>query len=153
TGAASFSGDGDPATTAGLNAPSDVVVAPDGTLYIADLGNRRVRKVTPQGVISTYAGTGLDRIGPDDVMATQSGIREPTHLALGADGSLYITDRLGNQVRKVALDGTIAVFAGRATDGGNAGEGERPADTALAIKGRDGYGYCSPVCLDADVAR
>ncbi|HEX2517102.1 MAG TPA: hypothetical protein VH257_20525, partial [Chloroflexota bacterium] len=131
TGAAGFSGDGGQATAAALNAPSDVVVAPDGTLYIADLSNRRVRKVTPQGVISTYAGNGLDRIGPDGVLATSASIREPTHLALGKDGSLYVTDRPGNQVRKVAPDGTISVFAGRGTGGGNTGEGERAVDTSL----------------------
>jgi len=131
TGASGFSGDGGQATAAALNAPSDVVVAPDGTMYIADLSNRRVRKVTPQGVISTYAGNGLDRIGPDGVMASQASIREPTQLALGPDGSLYITDRPGNQIRKVAPDGTIAVFAGRGTGGGNAGEGERAQDATL----------------------
>ena len=131
TGAAGFSGDGGQATAAALNAPSDVAVAPDGTMYIADLSNRRVRKVTPQGVISTYAGNGIDRIGPDGVIATQASIREPTHIALGADGSLYITDRPGNQIRKVAPDGTISVFAGRGTPGGNLGEGERAQDTSL----------------------
>ncbi len=131
TGAAGFSGDGGQATAAALNAPSDVAVAPDGTMYIADLSNRRVRKVTPQGVISTYAGNGLDRIGPDGVIATQASIREPTHIALGADGSLYVTDRPGNQVRKVAPDGTISVFAGRGTPGGNLGEGERAQDATL----------------------
>ncbi|MDQ3699854.1 MAG: hypothetical protein M3442_02920, partial [Chloroflexota bacterium] len=97
TGASGFSGDGGAATSATLNQPSDVVAAPDGTLYIADLGNRRVRRVAPNGTISNYAGNGLDRIGPNGVPATQASIREPTHLALGPDGSLYITDRPGNQ--------------------------------------------------------
>ena len=132
TGSAGFSGDGAQATAAALNAPSDVAVAPDGTMYIADLGNRRVRKVTPQGVISTYAGNGQDRIGSDGGPATQASMREPVHLALGADGSLFVTDRLGNQVRKIAPDGTIAVFAGRGTTGGNIGEfGERATDVTL----------------------
>ena len=132
TGSAGFSGDGAQATAAALNAPSDVAVAPDGTMFIADLGNRRVRKVTPQGVISTYAGNGIDRIGSDGGPATQASMREPTHLALGGDGSLYVTDRTGNQVRKIAPDGTIAVFAGRGTTGGNIGEfGERATDVTL----------------------
>jgi len=55
TGAAGYSGDGGPATTAQLNRPFDVAIGPDGSLYIADQYNNRVRRVGPDGIITTVA--------------------------------------------------------------------------------------------------
>src|SRR5262245_33874128 len=65
TGTPGFSGDGGLATTAQLNLPSGVAVDPEGNLFIADSANRRIRKVTPDGMISTVAGTGISGFGGD----------------------------------------------------------------------------------------
>src|SRR5438093_6502178 len=59
TGVKGFSGDGGPAAEAQLNSPTGVARGPDGSLYICDTGNHRLRKVTPDGNITTVAGTGL----------------------------------------------------------------------------------------------
>jgi sugar lactone lactonase YvrE len=131
TGASGFSGDGGPAVQARLNNPAGIAVDPQGAIYVADSSNRRVRRISPEGTISTVAGNGLDRIGGDGGPATQASLRDPLGVALGPDGSLYIADRAGNQVRKVAPDGSIAVFAGRGTGGGNAGEAEKALDATL----------------------
>jgi len=112
TGDAGYSGDGGPADQAMLNWPSDVVSAPDGSLYIADVGNRRIRRVTPDGIITTVAGTGGAGINSDGLPADQATFYYPRSIALGPDGSLYIADRDGRRVYRVAADNTITVAAG-----------------------------------------
>jgi len=87
-----YSGDGGAATAAMLNAPSDVAVAPDGTLYIADNKNCRIRKVDPQGVISTFAGSPqfIDDTYCDTPVVPPDHVGNPDALALSKDGSLIV---------------------------------------------------------------
>src|ERR1019366_8586048 len=109
--------DGGPANGAYLNAPTDLAIDGANNLYICDLGNSRVRKVTPQGTISTVAGNGSSTSSGDNGPATSAGI---LILGLAADkvGNLYIKD--GFRVRKVtASTGVIAPFAGNGTEGSN----------------------------------
>src|SRR5690606_5024082 len=96
-GTAGSSGDGGPAVQASLGTPAGVAVGPDGTLYISDQGSHTVRAVSPDGVISTIAGTG--RAAPDSgaeivegAAATEVDLRLPDALAVGADGTVYIAD-------------------------------------------------------------
>ncbi|MEO8799780.1 MAG: hypothetical protein ABI551_17935, partial [Polyangiaceae bacterium] len=111
-GTAGFSGDGGPAKNAQLSSPFDVALGRDGSIYIADSGNRRVRKITPNGVISTVAGTGNDAYDGDGGPATSASIREPHGLAVGPDGSLYVTDTVAENLRRITADGTITTIAG-----------------------------------------
>ncbi|HLP40354.1 MAG TPA: hypothetical protein VK465_02500, partial [Fibrobacteria bacterium] len=74
TGVAGYSGDGGPATQAQLNGPNNAVLGPDGSLYIADRGNSRLRRVTPDGIIQTVAGTGLPTYNGDDLPALKCNI-------------------------------------------------------------------------------
>ncbi|MEV6811059.1 hypothetical protein [Micromonospora sp. NPDC051296] len=133
-GTAGNSGDGGPAASAGLNTPSGVAVAPDGTVYISDTGNHTVRAVSPAGTITTVAGTG--RPGspgtqiPEGAPGTEVDLGSPTSLALGPDGTLYLADVALLRVFALAPDGTISVMAGTGLPG-SAGEGG-PA-TAAAI--------------------
>ncbi len=104
-------GDGLRATKAALVAPSDVAVGPDGTLYIADAGNARIRLVGTNGRISTVAGAGdPDGLGDDGpaTAATFDGLRG---IALAADGTLYAADSGHHRVRRITPDGRIATAA------------------------------------------
>lgn len=126
-----FSGDGGPAIDAELSLPFAVDVATDKTLYIADNKNNRVRKVTPDGTISTFAGTGTRGFSGDDGPATAAQLGGPAGVELTGDGTLYISDRSSKRVRKVAPDGTITTFAGNGT-GGSAGDSGSATDAQLS---------------------
>jgi RHS repeat-associated protein len=116
-----YSGDGGPATQAQLGFPQGVALAPDGSLYIADTWTHRIRRVAPNGIITTVAGTGTFA-GPggysgDGGPATAAQLNQPRGIAIGPDGSLYIADRLNNRIRRVDTDGIITTIAGNGTGG------------------------------------
>ncbi len=112
-GALGSSGDGGPATSASMNSPIGIAVDATGNVYIADLGNNRIRKVTPAGVISTVAGTGGYGYGGDGGPATGARLSSPAGVALDASGNLFIADTFNARVRKVdAGTGRIITVAG-----------------------------------------
>ena len=110
-------GDGGPATAAILNLPFGMAVSPDGSLYIADTGSNRIRRVAPDGIITTVAGNGQScflttaRCG-DGGRATFAQLNAPYGVAVGPDGSLYIADRGNSRIRRVTPDGIITTVAG-----------------------------------------
>ncbi|NJD69712.1 MAG: PKD domain-containing protein [candidate division NC10 bacterium] len=122
TGGAGFSGDGGPATQAGLNWIYDVAVAPDGSLYIADGGNHRIRRVGPDGMITTVAGTGYWGFSGDSGPATQATLYWPSGVAVASDGSLYIADSGNRRIRRVGPDGIITTMAGTGALLGSSGD-------------------------------
>jgi len=91
-----FSGDNGPATSAQLNGPSGVAVDSGGNLYIADVGNSRIRKVS-NGVITTVAGGGMQ--SGDSGPATSAEMSGPAGVAVDSAGNLYIADTLDNRIR------------------------------------------------------
>lgn len=111
TGTTGFSGDGGPATAAQLNRPAAVTVASDGTLYFADASNRRIRRITPAGIIETIAGTGDATSGIDGALAIETSIASPVGLALDSAGNVYFT-ALGRFIRKVDTTGILTTIAG-----------------------------------------
>jgi hypothetical protein len=112
-----FSGDGGPATLAQMNYASDVVVDVQGNLFISDGGNLRIRKVSPNGVITTVAGNGTKGYSGDNGPATLAAITQPGQLAVDATGSLFFVDYYNNRIRRVSPDGTITTVAGNGKDG------------------------------------
>ena len=105
-----FSGDGGPATSAQLSAEG-IALDQTGNLYIADISNRRVRKVSPAGIITTVAGTGTPGDTGDGGPASSAELYEPIFVAVDSTGNLYIADTVEGVVRKVAPDGTISTYA------------------------------------------
>ena len=101
-----------PATGAQLRNPQKIALGPDGSLYIADSGNNRIRRVGLDGIITTVAGTGTEGFSGDEGPATQAALFSPQGIAVGPDGSLYIADSLNNRIRWVGPDGTITTVAG-----------------------------------------
>jgi len=130
TGASGFSGDDGPATAAMLYAPQAAVIDADGNLYIADIGNKRIRKVTPAGIISTVAGTGASGFSGDDGPATAAMLDHPIDVAIDADSNLYIADRYNHRIRKVTPAGMISTIAGTGIAGFS---GENSPATAAAL--------------------
>ncbi len=128
-----FSGDGDLAINAALNFPSAVAVADDGTVYIADTWNHRLRRVDPHtGIISTIAGTGQAKFYGDHGPAVKAALNEPVALALDGRGPLYLADQSNNRIRKLDLtSGVMMTVAGTGESGYN-GDGAPGPETSLA---------------------
>jgi hypothetical protein len=107
-----FSGDGGPAVEAQLSDPHGVTVDSLGNIYIADIGNQRIRKVTPGGTISTVAGNGGFGFSGDGGPAVAARLRHPYDVAVDSLGNIYIADYYNHRIRKVTPDGTINTVAG-----------------------------------------
>lgn len=109
TGEKGFSGDGGPATKAAFSGTFAIDLSHDEkTLYVADLGNRRIRAIElPSGIVSTIAGNGTRGIPQDGALAAESPLVDPRAVAAGADGTVYIVERNGNALRAVDKTGRI----------------------------------------------
>ena len=108
----SFAGDGGQAVRAILQQAEGVAIAPDGTTYIADAADHRIRIVSPNGDINTLAGDGTAGFDGDNGPAAKARLNNPYGLALDRQGNLYIAD-LGNaRIRMVTPDKQIRTVAG-----------------------------------------
>ena len=136
-GVLSYSGDGGPASSAQLNTPLGVAVDSTGNLYIADSANNVIRKVTPSGTISTFAGNGSAGFGGDGGSPTAAQLNRPQGLAVDSSGALYIADSQNARIRKVS-GGSITTVAGNGTpgfggDGGSATAAQLYVPTGVAV--------------------
>ncbi len=129
-GTAGFGGDGGPATgaTCELNLPVGIVFDKRGNLYISDQMNHRIRKVTPGGIISTFAGTGTLGFSGDGGPATAAQLRYPLFMRFDMWGDLVFMERETNRIRMISPDGIINTVAGIGATG-FAGDGT-PASNA-----------------------
>jgi uncharacterized protein (TIGR03437 family) len=128
-GLAGYSGDGGPAAQAQLNGPSGVAVDSSGNVFVADSGNHVVRKITPGGTITTFAGNGAAATSGDGGPAASASLALPTAVAVDSQGDLFITDSSANRVRLVNAGGVITTIAGAGTPGYGGDNG--PALSAL----------------------
>jgi sugar lactone lactonase YvrE len=117
-GVKGYGGDGGRGADAMLNHPAGVVVDYAGNAYCNDYGNDRIRKITPDGFITTYAGTGRYGYDGDGGPAAAAWLNDVYGLAMGADDALYIMDSLNFAVRKVDLaSGVITTILGKGVPG------------------------------------
>jgi YD repeat-containing protein len=117
-GVRGMTGDGGPARSASLGYISALAVDAAGNLYIADTDNRRIRRVSPSGVITTIAGNGTNdnSAGPGDGLPAIDIAIQPRSLAVDATGRLYFGDALNGRVRAILADGTVTTVAGGGAD-------------------------------------
>jgi GT2 family glycosyltransferase/DNA-binding beta-propeller fold protein YncE len=145
---AGFSGDFRRATTAQLDTPDGVAVAPDGDLIIADSHNDRIRRMDrPTGIITTIAGSGENGYDGDDGAATEASLNNPSAVAVAPNGDIYIADTLNYRVRMIDHEsGLIHTVAGDGIPGDEVeavGDGgpataahlNMPSDVALGPNG------------------
>jgi sugar lactone lactonase YvrE len=140
-GSQGFSGDGSAATNAQLNSPQGIAIGPDGTLYIADTANQRIRAVL-NGQITTLAGNGTSGFAGDAGPAIAAELNSPTALAVDATGALLVCDSANHRIRRIA-GGTITTIAGNGTQGffgdgaaATAAELDTPSGVAVGPDGR-----------------
>jgi sugar lactone lactonase YvrE len=153
-GVSGFTGDGDPATDAALNFPTDVALSDDGTIYVVDTDNHRIRKLDATGTITTLAGGGprLDPVVLDRIPATTASLSFPLGALADTDGNIYIADGGHGRVRKVSPDGMITTVAGGLRPGGLSQTPERPVDLGVGDGGPATLAVVGPIGLDFDAA-
>ena len=109
-------GDGVQAINASFSDVTDVALDAAGNLYIADASNHRIRKVTPGGIVTTVAGTGVQGSSGDRGLAINATLNRPISVALDTASNLYICDSSNHNVRQVSLaSGIITTYAGNGT--------------------------------------
>jgi class 3 adenylate cyclase len=134
TGQAGALGDGGPATAAELDGPQSVAIDSSGDVFIADSQNNRVQEVTASGTMTTFAGTGQSGYSGDGGPASKATLNDPTGVAIGFGGAIFIADSGNNVIREATRDPVsgayvISTFAGTG-DAGYNGEGGQ-ANSAL----------------------
>ncbi len=137
-----FRGDGGLAAGSLLSGPQDVAIGPDGTVYIADTENHRIRAVSRDGRIRTVAGVGLPGFFGDSPDATLSALNRPAGVTVDSTGTVFFSDTDNHLVRMIPPDGSIETIAGTGTPGFGGDDGpalsasyRQPADLIAAPNG------------------
>ena len=135
-------GDGQLAIQSSLNNPSGIAVDGAGNIYVADTGNNRIRRITPGGTITAYAGSGMLGAKGDGGPALNASFNSPNALALDSKGNLFIADTYNHRIRRVSPAGIITTVAGNGRedssgDGGPAVNASLYLPFGIAIDGED----------------
>lgn len=126
------------AAAASFDWPRGVAVDAAGNVYVADTYNNLIRKVTPAGVVSTFAGSG--QAGSTNGTGTAASFNEPWGIAIDTSGNLYVADYSGNKIRKITPAGVVSTLAGTGSSGSTDGSGtaasfSSPAGVAVDTAG------------------
>lgn len=121
----------------GFQSPASVALDQSGNVYVGDYGNHKIRKITPGGIVSTFAGSGVAGFADGTGAAAQ--FNSPSGLYVDATGNVYVADHGNHRIRKITPAGVVTTFAGSGTAGSANGTG-----TAAQFNG--------PYAMDADAA-
>jgi len=143
----SYNFDGPDATQSEVNNPQAIAADAVGNVYVADTNNHRIRKITPSGVITTIAGTGIAGFSGDGGPAVNAKVNNPKGIAVDTDGNVYIADTFNNRIRVITLDGNIVTIAGAGAagdtgDGGPALQARMFFPTGIAIDANKNLYVC-----------
>ncbi|MFY8034373.1 MAG: FG-GAP-like repeat-containing protein, partial [Flexibacteraceae bacterium] len=108
-------------TGAAFSIPHGTAVDVNGNVYVADANNNRIRKITPSGVVTTFAGSGNSAFA--DGTGTSASFNYPTGLAFDGSGNLYVADAGNNRIRKITSSGVVTTIAGSGVAGSSNGTG------------------------------
>ena len=118
-----------------FNQPFGICIDPEGNLYLADSQNHCIRKVTTEGVVSTYAGTG--QVGYLDGNASEAKFNQPINMCFDEEGNIYLSDFINQRIRKISSDMQVTTIAGTGVAGYKEGS---------AMKAQ--FNYPRGICLD-----
>ncbi len=152
TGMGGWSGDGGPATEARISTPAGIAVDAEGNLFVTEYWPGRIRKVGPDGIITTIAGTSKQESSGDMGLATRAGLDRPSAIAVGPVGNLFITEAFGHKIRilrPVAQRSAFTLTLGSSGDevlltvaeNGVVRMGDRPLLNGFEVTARDGTEY------------
>jgi len=138
TGVTGESGDGGPAVRAKLTEPRTLALAPDGSIIFTEPPVNRVRRISPDGIISTVAGTGKAGFSGDGGPATKAELNFERGANVDGAGNIWIADSLNQRIRKVDVNGIITTVAGTgkacyASPGNNCGDGGPALSASFAV--------------------
>ncbi|KAG2377438.1 hypothetical protein C9374_009349 [Naegleria lovaniensis] len=119
SGAQGYNGDNQLATNAQLFYPSSVFVSSNNEIYISDTSNHRIRKILPNGMITTIAGSGTQGYNGDNQLATNAQLFNPSSVFVSSNNEIYIADTFNHRIRKILSNGMITTIAGNGTQGYN----------------------------------
>ena len=126
-------------TIARFDLPTGVATSGLGDVYVADEQNHRIRKITPAGVVSTFAGNGIAAFA--DGLGTAASFHDPSGVATDTAGSVYVADELNHRIRKITPGGLVSTLAGSGTSGfadgvATAAQFDRPTGVAVDAAGK-----------------
>ncbi|MFY8034825.1 MAG: FG-GAP-like repeat-containing protein, partial [Flexibacteraceae bacterium] len=122
-----------------FNSPHSVAIDPAGNVYVADQGNHCIRKITPSGVVSTFAGTNV--AGNATGTASNARFNAPSGIVINSLGEIFVADLNNNRIRKISADGTtVTTFAGSGSAGGTNGTGTAASFNGPSSLSLDGNG-------------
>jgi DNA-binding CsgD family transcriptional regulator/ribosomal protein S11 len=142
SGDAGFAGDGGAAISARFDSPQALAVASDGSIFIADTLNNRIRRVDPQGIVTTVAGSGEPGFSGDDGPAVTARLNAPSGVAIGFLHHVLIADTGNNRIREISSTGVITTIAGTGDpgyvgDGGPATSADLNSPQGIAVDAED----------------
>ncbi len=157
TGSCCYTGDGGAATAAKFDNIQGVATDTAGNVYICDADSRRIRKVSPSGIVTTFAGTGSAGYSGDGGLASAAQVNSPADITIDKYGNIFYVELTGNRIRKINPSGIITTVAGTGIYGHGGDGGAATAATFSGVRsvavdtsgnlyvGEDGGGYIRKV--------